>query len=199
MDFFSSLKKKKIKLVENKSLSTYFHKIHFNINNNIYHYIGYNSDNIDYSSVYLLKKNKTKIRLNSLLLNSQVKTIYCINKYIIIDYYMDIIESPSNDDDAHGNDDVGAKGGVDINNESCFNKDKDDFNNTNKDTHLDFTDKIEIYEKNTNIITNYIFNIIDTINNNSILSNLLGYKNNDFYNVLFCKKRYKYYYEAPKE
>ncbi len=52
-----------------------------------------------------------------------------------------------------------------------------------------------IYKHDNNIITSFISNLIDIFRINKIKTNILRYKNNDFYNLFKCKKRYNYFYE----
>jgi hypothetical protein len=59
-------------------------KLDFDVNN-IHKYIGYNAYNIDYSTSYLIDKNKKKTQLNLLLIqNNDIVKIGCMKDYIII-------------------------------------------------------------------------------------------------------------------
>ena len=195
MELFDTIKKDFLNGVDidvkyNRFINTFDKKLNFKYNNFI-KYIGFNNNNIDYSSIYLLNNYKlieknneinymynkfNKKQLNYLILKEdKIKEINIINEYILI-IFNNIIKMnklkkkqekkkllSSSDDDIDDIDDI------------------------------DDNDIILIYKKENNYIKNFYMNIKEIFKQNGILSSLFCLKNNDLYNLFRCKKRYNYY------
>ena len=82
MDFFQKIKKDP--LFDTSDYNKLSIKLDFNANN-IHKYVGYNVYDIDYSTSYLINKNKKKTQLNLLLIHeNNIIKICCMKDYIII-------------------------------------------------------------------------------------------------------------------
>lgn len=83
MDYFEGIKTNLLIDVADIEYNALSNKLDFNVNN-IYKYVGYNEYNIDYSSSYLINKNKKKKQLNLVLTQENIDIIKCFHEYIII-------------------------------------------------------------------------------------------------------------------
>jgi hypothetical protein len=84
MDFFQTIKTDLSVDIENSDFALFSNKLDFDMNN-IYKYVGFNYDNIDYSSTYLIDKKNNKKQLNLMLIhNDEIEKIIIIKNNIII-------------------------------------------------------------------------------------------------------------------